>query len=1003
MKDPGVLELSTLSIPNLYAARALAWSWDGTKLNIATQTGAVLQLEAVLRRWVWRDAVEVQHVSAKQLVIARLAQDAPPLTVTAKLAPDIYNVRFIGNDWYAVCRTTNSLILCDLARGLTSEIPWSGTGERIYAAVGGACLIHRAGELSVVEYGLDRVLLTVRTERVNPHVLSVRINEARAAADARDNKRLAYLLDRQTVAVLDLVTGIQVGQWWHETRVDWLELNESGSLLLLRDTRRRLVLLRLQSGDKEIIASGVSFVQWVENSDAIVAQTPTHLLVWYSALDVSALEMLDCGGGIAVEARDNSVLFEGGSVPCLQLDSHRLAFNNALSNDDLVGCARYLNEVDGGADVAQLWRQLADRALAAEDILLAAKCYKEIGDDARTFYLEKTVELAINEGNGEVVTGMQSPLVRARLAILAGDLASAEEFYVKKAGQYDLAIQMYKQYNRWIEAIALAERSDPGSVQVLRQQYMDYLIATGKSERALATSSVQYSNARGREKERYTKVESRREKGSRLGEAGAALAAAGDERGAVRMWLRGGRARRAATLLLQNPILLRDTELTDAVHAQLLQEEWWEMAGEISEKKGDTSAAVEYYAKGHNFARAVQLAREACPGEVTRLEGEWGAWLVGARQAGAAVPHLIEAGDTRAALSAALRAHHYRKALHILQVIEDKESIREQCEQLGDHFISTQDWDTAERVLSECGLSERCVRAYNAAGKYEAGLKLAAKDLTEERAQEIYMPLAQKLRQEEQYRKAEQIYIGLGEHDEAISMYKEIGQYESMLRLVATYRNSLLEATRRHVAQALHASGDLRAAETYYLQAGEWKSAIQMYRSAGQWEGAERVARAHAPPAAQQQVALLWAAALGGVAGAKLLAARGLAAAGARWALQAQREAANIKSFDVCRLTLMITVTRLARSLDSVSMMGRMRLTGRLLPTYAVEHLLLESVAALHHSWTSATSGLRGLFLITCRQNFLRGLFLITCRQNFFVCEAPSGARPPAVADVADG
>ncbi|GBP55118.1 hypothetical protein EVAR_37998_1 [Eumeta japonica] len=27
---------------------------------------------------------------------------------------------------------------------------------------------------------------------------------------------------------------------------------------------------------------------------------------------------------------------------------------------------------------------------------------------------------------------------------------------------------------------------------------------------------------------------------------------------------------------------------------------------------------------------------------------------------------------------------------------------------------------------------------------------------------------------------------------------------------------------------------------------------------------------------------------------------------------------------------------------------------------------------------------------------------LITCRQNFFVCEAPSGARPSAVADVAD-
>lgn len=44
--------------------------------------------------------------------------------------------------------------------------------------------------------------------------------------------------------------GVQLGQWWHEARVDWLELNESGQLLLLRDTRRRLALLQLHTGDK---------------------------------------------------------------------------------------------------------------------------------------------------------------------------------------------------------------------------------------------------------------------------------------------------------------------------------------------------------------------------------------------------------------------------------------------------------------------------------------------------------------------------------------------------------------------------------------------------------------------------------------------------------------------------------------------------------------------------------------------------------------------------------
>ncbi|KAG6442224.1 hypothetical protein O3G_MSEX002174 [Manduca sexta] len=473
MKESGAVELSLLSIPNLYAARAVAWSADGTRLAVASQAGALIQLEAVLRRWVWRDAVEVQHVSARRLLLTRVARDAAPLTVLTKHAPDIFNVRFIGNDWYAVCRTNSTLILCDIARGLTSEIPWAGGGERVYAAVGGACLIHRAGELSVVEYGLDKVLHTVRTERVNPHVLSVRINEGGA-----HRKHLAYLLDRQTVAVLDLLTGVQVGQWWHEARVDWLELNESGQLLLLRDTRRRLALLRLPSGDKEIIASGVGFVQWIENSDAVVAQTPTHLLVWYSAWDPGSVEMCETGGGVALEADARRVLLDGAHAQYLQLDEHRLAFNNALRSGDLTGCATYLDSVGSSADVAPLWRQLAERALQNEDVQLAAKCYREVGDEARTFYLDKTVQLAAAEGDGDVTAGLHSPVMRARLSIFAGNLSAAEECYVKRAARADLAIDMYKQFNKWAEAIAVAERADRGSVAILKQQYMDYLIYT---------------------------------------------------------------------------------------------------------------------------------------------------------------------------------------------------------------------------------------------------------------------------------------------------------------------------------------------------------------------------------------------------------------------------------------------------------------------------------------------------------------------------------------------
>lgn len=49
------------------------------------------------------------------------------------------------------------------------------------------------------------------------------------------------------------------------------------------------------------------------------------------------------------------------------------------------------------------------------------------------------------------------------------------------------------------------------------------------------------------------------------------MAGSGDVRGAVRLWLRGGGARRAAAALLQHAALLADNDIWDSVHAQLLQ------------------------------------------------------------------------------------------------------------------------------------------------------------------------------------------------------------------------------------------------------------------------------------------------------------------------------------------------------------------------------------------------------------------------------------------------
>ena len=61
-------------------------------------------------------------------------------------------------------------------------------------------MIFNAGELSLVEYGANDLLTSVRTEHMSPHLISVRINE-RKRGDGKPCKKLAYLIDLHTFTI----------------------------------------------------------------------------------------------------------------------------------------------------------------------------------------------------------------------------------------------------------------------------------------------------------------------------------------------------------------------------------------------------------------------------------------------------------------------------------------------------------------------------------------------------------------------------------------------------------------------------------------------------------------------------------------------------------------------------------------------------------------------------------------------------------------------------------
>jgi hypothetical protein len=245
---------------------------------------------------------------------------------------------------------------------LLSQVPWNNSGrhEKFYFDYPTVCLVFNAGELTLVEYGDNDVLCSVRTEFANPHLISVRLNERNQTID---NKKLAYLLDLKTICVVDLMTGMLIGQITHDSKIDWLELNETGHKLLFRDKKQRycqfwgnfdctldfrLILVDVLTQNKQCIFTGVNFVQWVEGSDVAVAQAGTNLAIWYNIELPENPTIMTVKGDVTDIVRNNgkteAVCVDGNNVVNLELDEGLVEFgkesSSAIWNLDYFDCLR---------------------------------------------------------------------------------------------------------------------------------------------------------------------------------------------------------------------------------------------------------------------------------------------------------------------------------------------------------------------------------------------------------------------------------------------------------------------------------------------------------------------------------------------------------------------------------------------------------------------------------------------------------------------------------------
>ena len=291
-------EVDVKRIKNLYHVTALAWKPDGSRLATGNVTGAVDLFDACVRRYRYKGKYEFTYVSLSSVIVKKLSTGAR-VVIKSSYGCEVLKVN-VFKDRFLIATTSGTLLCGDLETSKLSEVQWNSTGSEKYSFENdSAVIVYQAGELSLIEYGSNEVLGSVRTEQMSSHLLSVCINERPPAksvdtnnnphfdypVERLENKKIAYLLDLQTIHVQDLVTHTS-STVNHDSRVDWLELNSRASLVLFRDKRRALHMFDLTTQTRTTLLHYCNYVQWVPESDVVVAQNRSSLYVWYNILYV---------------------------------------------------------------------------------------------------------------------------------------------------------------------------------------------------------------------------------------------------------------------------------------------------------------------------------------------------------------------------------------------------------------------------------------------------------------------------------------------------------------------------------------------------------------------------------------------------------------------------------------------------------------------------------------------------------------------------------------------
>ena len=470
------------------------------------------------------DKYEITYISLQQITVKDIEKERR-ISIKTNLAPEILKVE-IKNNNFLIINTDNSLIVGDLTTQKYSEVPWNNFDScRFDFNNLNTCLVYVNDEVAVIEFGNNEIIGYFRTEYCHPNLISARL----FTKENKSIKLIAYLIDPNTIYISDLITQSIIINYTNDCKIEYLEFGKSGNKLIFRDSSKKLNLLLLKNNINENINNNTnnnelyknvtllnlcSFVQWVPNTEILVAQSHQDLFVWYNLDNYQNPQVKPINGIIDSIAKnkgkieiyinddpnnDENTSVNGGNNYKIYLDENLVNLSIALDEKELTKALMILENLPKNNEYKYYWKTLSEISLEEKNLMIAQRCFAALGNFSKMKYLKNLYKLKKqntiknnnnnkienndnkqneneNQNNNNIENKINQILVDAKLLLIKKKFDEAKKLLLDN-NLIQEAIDVFKEIHKYLDAIEIAEQYKLPESELMKKEYLNWLVA----------------------------------------------------------------------------------------------------------------------------------------------------------------------------------------------------------------------------------------------------------------------------------------------------------------------------------------------------------------------------------------------------------------------------------------------------------------------------------------------------------------------------------------------